>query len=181
MRSGAAWGDVYVTMNGGLDMRPNDATGGYRRLHAFNVCEPPANRLRWLIDLKAYTTDDCIPRCLGNPTIARGIVYIGTSMDLSDRGHLLAIADPILLPKQKLLWRCENADVPSANCKDMKYRLVPEPEVLVDVPLMGSMSYTEPALANGKVFVATDASATARGGGFVYMLQSGKEVSRCAP
>ncbi|HKV11319.1 MAG TPA: PQQ-binding-like beta-propeller repeat protein [Thermoanaerobaculia bacterium] len=169
MRSGAAWGDVYVTMNGGLDMRPNDFLGGYRRLHALNVCEPGEfnDHLRWLIDLKDYTSDDCADpheRCLGNPTITRGIVYIGTNT-----GHLLALGDPEVLSQHDGL-RCENSDVVSGDCENAGYRLVPQPKILASIDLDGSMVYTEPALANGKIYVSTDES-NVSGGGFVYMLR----------
>ncbi|MEA2561589.1 MAG: hypothetical protein QOH06_3093 [Acidobacteriota bacterium] len=170
MRSGVAWRDVYVTMNGGLNLTRPDVSGGYHRLHAFNVCEPERspNRLRWLIDVPSACchpaqccTNKCCAEdcnyCLGNPTITGGIVYIGT-----DQGHLMAIADPtVASPVGK---RCSHPDVKNEDCVAMGYRLVPQPQILADVQLEGSMVYSEPALANGRVYVST-------GAGFVYMLQ----------
>ncbi len=173
MRSGAAWGDVYVTMNGGLDMTPRDVTAGYRRLHAFNVCEPnPAKRLRWLIDFKDYTSKDCacLPveacsqLCISNPTISRGIVYLGT-----DLGYLLAIADPAVASDDGL--RCMNADVASEDCERMGYGLVRQPRILAKVLLDGPIIYNEPVLAYGKVFVSTDVDRITSKGGYVYMLR----------
>ena len=60
---------VYITMNGGLNLTTSGVSGGYHRLHAFNVCEPAANRLRWLVDVPnaTFTT-----YALGNPTGAAG-------------------------------------------------------------------------------------------------------------
>jgi outer membrane protein assembly factor BamB len=176
MRSGAAWGDVYVVMNGGANLTSN-ARDGYHRLHALNVCEPDTNRQRWVIDVPdtccgtceccKVITDPCchLKRnyCLGNPTVTHGIIYIGTNL-----GHLIAIADPsVALPDGE---RCVNPDVPTEYCSSMKYGLVPQPAILRNVPLRGSMAYTEPVLANGKVYVSTDATALAEGG-YVYMLQ----------
>lgn len=164
MRSGAAWGDVYVTMNGGSNLKMN-VREAYNHLHAFNVCEPD-NPLRWLI--KVPHTSDCSvedgpTRCLGNPTITGGIVYVGT-----DQGWLVAIADPAVAPDAGL--RCENLDVRTEDCTAMGFQRVREPKLLACVKLVGSMVYNEPALADGKVFVSTQA-------GLVYMLQpvSGQE------
>jgi outer membrane protein assembly factor BamB len=158
MRGGAAWGDVYIAMNGGLNLTTSGVTGGYHRLHAFNVCAAPANRLRWLIDVPNSTPGATYG--LGNPTVTRGIVYVGT-----DQGHLVAIADPSVAPA--VGNRCSNPDVSSANCVIMGYTLVPQPKVLANVTLSGSMVYNEPALANGKVYVATGGFG---GPGYVYML-----------
>jgi outer membrane protein assembly factor BamB len=166
MRSGAAWRDVYVTMTGGEDM-PISVARGYRRLHAFNVCaKEPESPLRWMIDLVPSAVEcDVADRgggnyCLGNPTITRGIVYIGT-----DHGHLMVLADPDVAKADGR--RCANPDVESKDCESLDYLLVPQPKVLANVQLEGSMAYTEPALANGKVYVSTDAGDH----GYVYMLQ----------
>jgi outer membrane protein assembly factor BamB len=153
MRGGAAWGDVYVAMNGGLNLTSSGATGGYKRLHAFNVCAAEADRLRWLIDVPNASG---ATYSLGHPTITNGIVYVGTDM-----GHLVAIADPSLVPAPG--FRCSNPDVPSAICVASGYKFVPQPAVLANVTLSGRMVYNEPALANGRIYVATD-------GNNVYML-----------
>ena len=153
MRGGAAWGDVYVAMNGGLNLTTSGASGGYKRLHAFNVCAAEADRLRWLIDVPNASG---ATYSLGHPTITNGIVYVGT-----DTGHLVAIADPSLVPPAG--FRCSNPDVANAICVASGFKLVPQPAVLANVALSGRMVYNEPALANGRIYVATD-------GGNVYML-----------
>jgi outer membrane protein assembly factor BamB len=182
MRSGAVWGDVYVAMTGGLD-RLFSERAGYQRLHAFNVCEPdPKKLLRWMVEVPG--TSKCSDemgggpeKCLGNPTVTRGIFYIGT-----DKGHLVAIADPTVVSKDELSWRCANAQVPSAICAKMGSYLVPEPEILKDVKLTGSMVYTEPALANGKVYVSTADEGDGKNRGYVYMLRPSKrKKDRCDP
>lgn len=156
MRSGAAWGDVYITMNGGMNVTTN-VTAGYKRLHAFNVCSAAADRVRWLIDVPGASGNTY---SLGPPTVTRGIVYVGT-----DLGHVVAIADPSLVPPAG--YRCINPDVTTASCVASGYTLVPQPAVLADVTVTGSMVYTEPALANGKVYVSTGGFGNV---GYVYML-----------
>jgi hypothetical protein len=153
MRGGAAWGDVYIAMNGGLNLTISGVTGGYRRLHAFNVCATEADRLRWLIDVPNTSG---ATYSLGHPTVTNGIVYIGT-----DLGHLVAIADPSIVPAAG--FRCSNPDVPSVNCVAFGYKFVPQPTVLKNIALSGRMVYNEPALANGRVYVATE-------GNNLYML-----------
>jgi outer membrane protein assembly factor BamB len=161
MRSGAAWRDVFIAVNGGLNLTSSGVTGGLRRLHAFNVCASDADRLRWLLDVP--NTTPCAPGdpyCyrVGQPVVTRGMVYLGT-----DQGHVLAIADPSISPAAG--WRCSNPDVPTAGCVASGYTFVPQPAVLANVALPdgGGIVYSEPALARGKAYVATEA-------GHVYML-----------
>lgn len=152
MRAGAAWRDVFVTMTGGLTVSTN-LTSGYRRLHALNVCASEADRIRWIVDVPNASG---FTYSLGAPTVTRGIVYIGT-----DLGHVVAIADPSVAPPAGT--RCSNTDVSTAACVASGYALVPQPAVLADVTLSGSMVYNEPAISRGRLFVAT-------GAGNVYML-----------
>jgi outer membrane protein assembly factor BamB len=151
LRPGAAWGDVYITMTGGENVTTN-VTSGYRRLHALNACASPADRIRWMIDVPGASGT----YALGPPTVSRGIVFVGTSS-----GRLLVIADPSIWPGAG--WRCSNPDVPNASCVANGFTFVPEPAVRADVQLDGQI-LTEPALANGRVYVATNA-------GKLYMLQ----------
>jgi hypothetical protein len=153
MRAGAAWGDVFITMSGGLTTTTN-LSAGYHRLHALNVCANDADRIRWIVDVPNASGSTY---SLGVPTVTRGIVYIGT-----DQGHLVAIADPSVAPAAG--WRCSNTDVPTASCVASGYALVPQPAVLANVALTGSMVYNEAAIAGGRLFVAT-------GAGNVYMLK----------
>jgi len=154
MRGGAVWGDVYVAMNGGLNLTTAGVSSGYPRLHAFNVCaSSDSDRVRWILD---------VPNCsgatysLGYPTVTRGIFFIGT-----DLGHLVVFADPSIFPPAG--YRCSNPDVATGSCAAAGYSLVPQPGILADIALDGSMVYNEPALAKGRVYVAT-------GAGKVYML-----------
>jgi outer membrane protein assembly factor BamB len=155
MRGGAGWGDVYVTGNGGLNLVSTGVTGGYRRLHAFNVCASPAtpaNLLRWLVDIPGVAGAYSV----GNISVTGGLFYVGTNT-----GHLMVIADPSVVPAVGL--RCANPDVPNASCIAAGYVCVPQPAIIKDIALSGAMVYTEPALADGRVFVSTD-------GGHIYML-----------
>ncbi len=140
-------------MSGGLTTRTN-LSAGYHRLHALNVCASDADRIRWIVDVPNTSGSTY---SLGVPTVTRGIVYIGT-----DQGHLVAIADPSVAPAAG--WRCSNTDVATANCVASGYALVPQPAVLANVALSGTMVYNEAAIAGGRLFVAT-------GGGNVYMLK----------
>ena len=151
-RAGAAWGDVFITSTGGLTVS-TDLNAGFSRLHALNVCASDADRIRWIVDVPtasgAWT--------LGPPTVTRGIVYVGTANQ-----HLIAIADPSVAPAAG--WRCSNVDVTTANCIASGFTLVPQPAILSNIALSGSMLYTEPVVSNGRLLVAT-------GGGNVYMLK----------
>jgi outer membrane protein assembly factor BamB len=153
MRAGAAWGDVFITLAGGLTTTTN-LSSNYKRLHALNSCSSDSDRIRWIIDVPGASGGTY---SLGAPTVTRGIVYIGT-----DQGRLVAIADPAIHPAAG--WRCSNPDVTTANCVSSGFKLVPEPAVLANIALSGSMVYNEPVIAEGRLFVAT-------GAGNVYMLK----------
>jgi outer membrane protein assembly factor BamB len=142
LRPGAAWEDVFVTMTGGYAVT-TDVTGGYRRLHGLNVCAANTDRVRWLLDVPGASGT----YALGPPTVCRGVFYVGTSS-----GRLIAFADPGIYPAAG--FRCNHPDVPAAACFANGFRLVPEPAVLADVQLQGAIM-TEPAISNGRVFVAT--------------------------
>lgn len=164
-RSGAAWGDVYVTMNGGANLITDysSGSGGLWRLHAFNVCPTAALPLvRWIVDVPNATHS--LPGekgyILGHPTIAGGIVYVGT-----DQGHLVAIADTNVQPTGTS--QCSNPDfTSSANCLANGYKWVPTPAVIANVamPDGGGIVYTEPVLAEGMVSsrLGTDMSTCCR-------------------
>lgn len=155
LRPGAAWGDVYITMTGGENVTTS-VTSGYRRLHALNTCAAATDRIRWLIDVPGASGI----YALGPPTVSRGVVFVGTSS-----GKLVVLADPSIWPGAG--WRCSNPDVSNALCVANGFRFVPEPAVLVQVQLQGTI-LTEPALARGRVYVATGASSDA---GTLYMLE----------
>lgn len=146
LRAGAAWGDVFVTMTGGLNILTN-LTSNYSRLHALNACASGPDRIRWIKDVP-HTTGGWVYK-LGPPTVTRGIVYVGTG-----DGWLVAIADPSVHPPDG--FRCEHPDVPNSSCFAAGFSFVPDPHVLAQVQLQGAIR-TEPVLADGRVFVATDA------------------------
>ena len=177
-RPGAVWEDVFVTMAAGEDAVdrdvPGDVFAGYRRLHALNACAGNGGRIRWIADLVPYTTDPPTPLPnetpdqrfarlqhywgLGPPTATRGIIYVGTNA-----GYVLAIADPSVWPAQGS-W-CSWSTVSNADCVADGFQLVPKPTIVKAIPLgAGSLQRTEPVLAGGRLFVATDS-------GRLFMLQ----------
>lgn len=165
VRSGALWGDVYITMNGGLNLMATTAgtSGGLNRLYAFNVCD--ANQpLRWLVTVPHASPG----RTLGQPTVTRGIVYVGTN-----QGHLVAIADPAVM--RPTWYHCAHPDVPAYACLRFGYPLVPHPVILADVAVPDGkmMVYNEPVLSansscDGRIYVATHDFKN--GSGHVYEL-----------
>ncbi len=157
LRAGAAWQDVFVTMTGGVTV-VTDAIGGYGRLHALNVCASQANRIRWMLDVP--NTGGGSYR-LGPPSVTRGVFYVGTGS-----GHLVAFGDPSIWPAAG--WRCSNPNVSNTQCAAQGFTLVPEPAVLADIQLQGSIM-TEPVIVGGKLYVA---SGFFNDAGTLYMLES---------
>ncbi|HZD53301.1 MAG TPA: PQQ-binding-like beta-propeller repeat protein [Woeseiaceae bacterium] len=157
-RAGAAWRDLYFTMTGGevvvdVAATPRGNYDGYRRLHALNVC---SGRPAWIADLRSYTnpipTDPDQARHywgLGPPTVSGGIVFVGTN-----RSKLLAIADPSIWPALGSV--CTWATLDNADCASAGFTLVPNPMVLAELDLNGSLTRTEPVIANGHLYVATN-------------------------
>ncbi|HYK53716.1 MAG TPA: PQQ-binding-like beta-propeller repeat protein [Candidatus Eremiobacteraceae bacterium] len=154
IRPGAAWGDVYVTMDGGEDTMSNVSQGEHR-LHALNVCAPDSSRVRWMLDVPdASAFGD---PSLGPPTITNGMVFVGT-----DQGHLIVIADPSISKVPPSRYRCTKDGISNANCAASGFQVVPEPNVLANIALDGAI-VGEPAIARHNVYVAT-------GAGSLYML-----------
>jgi len=147
----ATWRDLIVAVTGGLPVASNIADG-YNRLYGLNACVPytPSDkgRIRWIADVPAldYT---------GQPTVTRGIVYVGNRL-----GKLFAIADPAVAPPAGA--RCSMPGVSNASCVISGFELVASPAILATVQLNGAIR-TEPALAGGRVYVSTD-------GGHLYAL-----------
>jgi outer membrane protein assembly factor BamB len=161
MRPGAAWGDVFITTTGGLEVTTNVGIG-YGQIHALNVCAPEKNRVRWLKNVPSASGG---AYSLGPPTVSRGMVYVGT-----DQGHLVAIADPSIHPAAG--WRCNDPLISNLTCSIIQalspnsiVRLVPDPAVLADVTLPGAGSiFGEPSLTRNRVFIAGS-------GGKLFMLE----------
>src|SRR5262249_9470349 len=119
------------------------------RLYALNACASyrpdDHGRVRWIADIPGleYT---------GQPTVTRGIVFVGNTA-----GKLFVIADPDVAPP--VGTRCSNplpayASIPVWVASG--FEAVPSPKILAAVQLSGSIR-TEPAIARGRVFVATTA------------------------
>lgn len=155
LRPGAGWGDVFITMTGGLNVTTS-VTSGYRRLHALNACASNADRIRWILDVPGASGT----YALGAPTVSRGIVFVGTGS-----GRLVVIADPSLYPAAG--WRCTHPDISTASCVASGFTLVPQPAVLANIQLQGAVM-TEPVLSRGRVYVATGFFSDA---GTLYMLE----------
>lgn len=157
-RAGAGWNDTYITMTGGpqiLDQSDEVLTyQGYRRLHGFNVC---SGAVRWMAMLEPFTNAVFSQHdwALGPPTVTGGIVYVGTN-----RGFLLAIADPSIWPSQGA--NCTLPTLATSDCIAAGYQLVPNPTVLKSLQLGGTILRGEPALANGTVYVANSAGSLFR-------------------
>src|SRR5216683_1162644 len=123
--------------------------------HALNACaRTPEDRIRWMHDL---------PGKPGPPTVSRGVVFVGT-----DTGQLVVIADPSIGGSTPG-FRCNDPYATTAQCAALHrwfpqlFWLVRDPvPLLPPIQLQGAI-HTEPALAHGRVFVATDA-------GNLYML-----------
>jgi len=159
---GAAWNDTFLTTTGGYIIEAGQVPPGLTRLHALDVCAASAAPVRWVADIPGTTKGSNYQ--LGPSTVTRGVVFIGTA-----QGHLVALADPSVWPAVGSV--CDNPEIPVANCVSNGFRLVPRPHVLADIDLdpgdSGDRIFTEPALADGRVFVATTS-------GVLYMLETAK-------
>jgi outer membrane protein assembly factor BamB len=152
-RAGAAWNDLYFTMTGGEDIvdvaDELETFAGYQRLHALNVC---SGGVSWIADLAPFTNTvtDRHSWALGPPTVTHGIVYVGTN-----RGFLVAVADPSVWPAMGS--RCTESHFTGADCIANGYAIVPQPAILRSMDLgAGRIVRTEPAIANGNLYVATE-------------------------
>lgn len=158
-RPAAAWKDVIIAITGGFPITTAISRwDGYNRLYALNACAPynpsDSGRVRWIADVQGleYT---------GQPTVTRGIVYVGNI-----QGQLFAFADTDIVPTT--VRRCSNplpAYAAMAACIANGFEWVPSPKSLIDPPLQlwaapgipSGMIRTEPVLALGRVYVTTTA------------------------
>jgi outer membrane protein assembly factor BamB len=157
LQPGAAWNDVLIIHTGGESLVSDGATAGYGKLHALNACATTEqDRVRWIADIP-NTGAPGEPYLFGAPTVTGGIVFVGT-----DKGHLVVLGDPSIVPPDE--WRCSNTHMPKLtprDCTNAGYTLVPSlgknPLADVAMPDGGSIAglRSEPALAGGRVFVAT--------------------------
>jgi outer membrane protein assembly factor BamB len=158
---GAAWNDVFIATMAGEPVL-SDLGRGYNQLHALNICGAASDRVRWILEVPGTTAQSGYQ--MGGPTVTRGIVFVGTA-----QGHVVAIADPSIYPAADC--GCSNPDVTVQDCVANGYKLVPKPIILLDLNLKDPIGILgEPALADGRVFVATGNS-SGTGSGTVYMLE----------
>ena len=151
---GAISGDSFITMTGG--MRAATTTlDGFNKIHALDICGNNQDPVRWLFDVP--DTPAATPYQLGPPTGSRGVFFVG-----NEAGRLIVFADPSVAPHAGL--RCTNPALSNADCVPNGFRLVPQPSVLANIPLNAGGIRTQPALADGRVFVATL-------GGILFMLE----------
>jgi outer membrane protein assembly factor BamB len=151
---GAIWEDVFVTMTGGVRIATT-TLDGFNKLHGLDICGNKQDPIRWLLDVPDTTPDAAYQ--LGPPTGTRGIFFVGT-----EQGRLIVFADHTVVPHAGL--RCTNPGLMSTNCVARGGRLVPQPWVIANIPLNAGGIRTQPALADGRVFVATL-------GGVLFMLE----------
>jgi outer membrane protein assembly factor BamB len=166
---GAAWNDTFITTMGGLAVETGEFMSGMTRLYGLDVCANSSDPVRWIADIPGTTSGHDYQ--LGPPTVTRGIVFIGTR-----QGHLVVLADPSIWPADGSV--CSVPEVKNENCLENGFKLVPRPKRLAEINLneldADDAILGEPALADGRVFVATR-SAVKPGSresiGRVYMLE----------
>ena len=123
---------------------------GFRRLHALDACAGDRGRVRWLADVPGVgPVNHEQQTTMSPPSISGGIVYVGTDM-----GHLAVLADPAVWPTPGL--QCEKPDLTIQQCQAQGKEVVPRPARLADHDLRQGEILAEPALAQGRVYVATD-------------------------
>ncbi|SDI55040.1 Outer membrane protein assembly factor BamB, contains PQQ-like beta-propeller repeat [Paraburkholderia steynii] len=154
LRAGAIWEGVFATNTGGITV-PQGVQEGYDKVHGLNLCGDPKNPVRWLLKLPGTTAGREYQ--MGAMSVSRGLFFVGTT-----QGHLIVFADPSVVPSAGLV--CVNSTLAPAACTAAGYNLVPEPWVVADVPLGAGGISSQVAIADGRVFVATQ-------GGTLLMLE----------
>jgi hypothetical protein len=140
---GAADHNNYVTMVGGEEVT-EDVDLGFNRLHSINAC---FGSVRWIKDIPGTTVGTAYQ--LGPPSIANGIIYVGTS-----QGRLIAIADPSVYPSA--ISRCSHPGFGVGDCEANGYVIVKDPIVLRNLNIgRGSMVRNEPVIANDRIYIST--------------------------
>ena len=165
IRPGALHGDkVYVT-TGGYNLTaiaPTDPEGNgpgrivLNRLYSLDACASDADRIRWIFDL----TGDAA----GAPSVANGLIYIGadTEGDTSPTPHeFYVLADTDTLPAAGSvcsypLGPAGSGEPVGPACTGAGFKPVPVPQTVMHLSLTGAIP-GHPAIADGRVFVATTA------------------------
>ena len=154
LHAGAVWNDVFFTETGGIGIVDN-ARAGFGRLHALNICAGNGSRVRWTADIPGATLGSEYQ--LGNPSVTRGIVYIGTAT-----GRLIALAEipPSGRPRDH---GAPGPTSPTPTAKPTATRWYPSRRSFATSAWCGRIR-GEPALAGNRLFVATE-------GGVLFMLE----------
>jgi outer membrane protein assembly factor BamB len=126
------------------------------RLYSLDACASDDDRIRWIYDLNGDAA--------GAPSVANGLIYVGadTEFDTSATPHeFYVLADiDVVLPTS---FVCSYPLGPAGSgfpvgpaCAGAGFKPVPVPQYVVHFPLTGAMP-GHPAIAEGRVFVATTA------------------------
>ena len=157
IRPGALDGDHLFISTGGLNLTDLSPVGGrifYNRLYSLDVCASDLDRIRWRLDVDG---------AVGSPSVANGVIYVGTSVGTST-GNFYAIADIHELPPP--FESCEYPNVVGENtCTAGHFKMKPVPRIVSNpdaagkghpILLEGSIPGIS-AIVNGAVYVATTA------------------------
>jgi outer membrane protein assembly factor BamB len=164
IRPGAVDRDrVYITSGGYnlTEIAPNVNGNGpgriiLNRLYSLDACASDDDRIRWIYDLNGDTA--------GAPSVANGLIYVGadSEFDTSATPHeFYVLADTDVLPASGTVCSYPLGPVgsgfpPGPACTGAGFKPVPVPQYVVHFPLTGAMP-GHPAIAEGRVFVATTA------------------------
>jgi len=165
IRPGAMAGDqVYIAAGGYnlTEIAPTDPYGNgpgriiLNRLYSLEACAADDDRIRWIFDLSGDGA--------GAPSVANGLIYVGadTEFDTSPTPHeFYVLADTDTLSPSGSV--CSYPLGPAGSglpvgpaCTGAGFKAVPVPQVVVHFPLTGAVP-GHPAIAEGRVFVATTA------------------------
>jgi outer membrane protein assembly factor BamB len=171
IRAGAMDGDRVFLAAGGYNLTeiaPSDPEGNgpgrinLNRLYSLNACGSDDDRIRWIFDLSGSAA--------GAPSVANGLIYVGadTEFDTSPTPHqFYVLADTDTLPAAGSV--CSYPLGPASSgfpvgpaCTGAGFKSVSVPQTVVHFALKGAIP-GHPAIAEGRVFVATTA-------GFLYGL-----------
>ena len=147
---------VYIT-GGGYNLTAIAPYGGsiiLNRLYSLNACGDDDDRVRWIYDMNGDGA--------GAPSVANGLIYVGadTEFDTSATAHDFdVLADTEVVKATKFVCSYPQgppAPIPPGPVCSAGFKPVPVPERVGHLTLTGAMP-GHPAIAEGRVFVATTA------------------------
>jgi outer membrane protein assembly factor BamB len=149
-------GRVYIT-GGGYNLTAIAPYGGaiiLNRLYSLNACGDDDDRVRWIYDVNGAGA--------GAPSVANGLIYVGadTEFDTSATPHDFdVLADTEVVKATKFVCSYPQgppAPIPPGPVCSAGFKTVPVPERVGHLTLTGAIP-GHPAIAEGRVFVATTA------------------------